>query len=82
MWYLADAAAIFGDETACFIADISLCKRSVIDAQVLSVTVGESKTAAGTVEHTARPSVSRYASPAPISIQTGKALAEMQGLFC
>ena len=47
MWYLADTAVVFGEETACFIADISPCKRSVIDAHVLSVAVGESKTEAG-----------------------------------
>jgi hypothetical protein len=47
MWYLADVAAVSGYETSCFIADISLYKRSVIDAHVLTVAVGESKTEAG-----------------------------------
>jgi len=37
MWYLADAAAVSGYETSCFIPDISLYKRSVIDAHVLTV---------------------------------------------
>ncbi len=82
MWYLADTAAVSGDETSCFIADISHCKRSVIDAHVLSTAVGESKTEAGRGRPI--PLDHRLADThLPLHSELNlEGLAEMQGLFC